>query len=294
MPGRRPPRAATTAQAPAARPDLGQAAAGHAEELAQLVGPRAVGRCRRAASGRRWWRRWRSTPPPGPPVSCHSTHESTVARARSPGRRPVSARRPPRPAATTSWWPRSRGRAPARCGPATSGRCPRSASSAHRAAVRRSCHTMARCSGSPVRRSQATTVSRWLVMPMARAAGAPSRRLATSARVTRTRAQISRASCSTQPGRGKCCRSARGRRGRRPPHRRRPPGPAPRWCRRRWPPRAPRTPPCGPHASEHGRRPPHRPDRGRRGAGPAAPPGANHREHPATRGDVGRQPLTGA
>ena len=35
------------------------------------------------------------------------------------------------------------------------------------AAVRRSCHTMARCSGAPVRRSHTTTVSRWLVMPIA-------------------------------------------------------------------------------------------------------------------------------
>ena len=40
-------------------------------------------------------------------------------------------------------------------------------SSSQRAAVRRSCHTMARWTGWPVRRSHATTVSRWSVIPMA-------------------------------------------------------------------------------------------------------------------------------
>ena len=70
-------------------------------------------------------------------------------------------------AATRAWWPRSRGRAPARSAPAPGrgGRPP--ASSSQRAAVRRSCQTMARCRGRPVRRSQTTTVSRWLVMPRA-------------------------------------------------------------------------------------------------------------------------------
>ena len=37
----------------------------------------------------------------------------------------------------------------------------------HASAVRRSCQTMARWIGLPVRRSQTTQVSRWLVMPMA-------------------------------------------------------------------------------------------------------------------------------
>ncbi len=52
-------------------------------------------------------------------------------------------------------------------------RCPAAASSSQRAAVRRSCQTMARWRGRPVRRSHATTVSRWSVMPMA-ATGWPS------------------------------------------------------------------------------------------------------------------------
>ena len=42
----------------------------------------------------------------------------------------------------------------------TAGSWPASRRASQRAAVRRSCHTSARCSGRPVRRSQATTVSR--------------------------------------------------------------------------------------------------------------------------------------
>ena len=74
------------------------------------------------------------------------------------------------------------------------------ASSSQRAAVRRSCHTIARPYGRPVERSQATTVSRWLVMPIAadlgRADLLDDRRSAWPARRPRSRS----ASCSTQPG----------------------------------------------------------------------------------------------
>ena len=49
----------------------------------------------------------------------------------------------------------------------TKGSWPAARSSSQRSAVRRSCQTSARCSGRPVTRSQATTVSRWLVMPIA-------------------------------------------------------------------------------------------------------------------------------
>ena len=55
--------------------------------------------------------------------------------------------------------------------------------------------------GSPVRRSQNTTVSRWLVIPMAAMFAAPTVS-ATSIRQSRLARQISAASCSTQPGRG--------------------------------------------------------------------------------------------
>jgi len=46
-------------------------------------------------------------------------------------------------------------------------RCRSATSSAQRGAVRRSCHTIARCNGFPLPRSHTQTVSRWLVMPMA-------------------------------------------------------------------------------------------------------------------------------
>ncbi len=52
-------------------------------------------------------------------------------------------------------------------------------------------------------RFHATTVSRWLVMPIAAIDSRPTRST-TSPSVARTASQISTASCSTQPGRGKC------------------------------------------------------------------------------------------
>ena len=45
--------------------------------------------------------------------------------------------------------------------------CPARFRSSQKFAVRRSCHTMALQTGSPVPRSHRTVVSRWLVMPMA-------------------------------------------------------------------------------------------------------------------------------
>ena len=90
----------------------------------------------------------------------------------------------------------------------TIGRWPASARSRHRSAVRRSCHTIARPWGLPVERSHATTVSRWFVIPMA-ATFDGSTRSRTSMSVPRTASQISAASCSTQPGCGKCCVNSR-------------------------------------------------------------------------------------
>ena len=87
---------------------------------------------------------------------------------------------------------------------------PASRSSPQRAAVRRSCQTSARCSGSPVDGSQQTTVSRWFVMPTA--SSSPGSRPASSSASPATAcetSQISSASCSTQPGRGKCCVNSR-------------------------------------------------------------------------------------
>ena len=61
--------------------------------------------------------------------------------------------------------------------------------------------------GRPVVRSQSTVVSRWLVTPTAARSRAVILALARAPATTVcTLAQISSASCSTQPGRGKICR----------------------------------------------------------------------------------------
>ena len=70
-------------------------------------------------------------------------------------------------------------------------------------AVRRSCQTMARWMGWPVRRSQMTQVSRWLVMPMAAMSPAASLAAASACRAVSTVVrQMSSGSCSTQPEAG--------------------------------------------------------------------------------------------
>ena len=87
---------------------------------------------------------------------------------------------------------------------------PALASSAHSPAVRRSCHTIALCSGLPVWRSHSSVVSRWLVMPMAAMSRASMAILSKASRATvRCVARISQGSCSTQPGWGKIWRNSR-------------------------------------------------------------------------------------
>lgn len=83
--------------------------------------------------------------------------------------------------------------------------CPAARSASHAAAVRRHCHTIAFAMGLSVALSQTTVVSRWFVMPMA-AMSAPVTPAEASAAITAcsTDAQISRGSCSTHPGWGKC------------------------------------------------------------------------------------------
>ena len=73
-------------------------------------------------------------------------------------------------------------------------------------AVRRSCHTMALCTGLPVSASHTMVVSLWLVMPMA-AMFLPLMPILemASAITAASDAHISMGSCSTQPGWGKCC-----------------------------------------------------------------------------------------
>ena len=86
-----------------------------------------------------------------------------------------------------------------------SGSWPSALSRAQKSAVRRSCQTIAGATGRPVARSQSTVVSRWFVMPTATRSSTVARaRASTSAMVAAWVAQISSASCSTQPERGKC------------------------------------------------------------------------------------------
>ncbi len=67
-------------------------------------------------------------------------------------------------------------------------------------AVRRSCQTMAGWIGRPLDLSQTTTVSRWLVIPMAATSASSRPEVSTASRNTSTQAaKISSASCSTQP-----------------------------------------------------------------------------------------------
>ena len=69
--------------------------------------------------------------------------------------------------------------------------------------MRVSCQTSALWTGLPVVRSHTTAVSRWLVMPTPAmsSALAPAAEIASST-TSWVRAQISFASCSTQPGLG--------------------------------------------------------------------------------------------
>jgi hypothetical protein len=75
---------------------------------------------------------------------------------------------------------------------------------------RRSCQTMARWTASPVSRSQRTTVSRWFVIPTPSTRKASRFRAASSASrpTRRVTSQISSASCSTHPDRGKYWRNS--------------------------------------------------------------------------------------
>ena len=97
-----------------------------------------------------------------PRVRCQISHESTVPKA-SPAASPCS-RRIQRSLVAEKY---GLGTRPVRSRSRASG------SSAHSAAVRPSCQTIAGCTARPVARSQTTVVSRWLVMPIASRSPAP-------------------------------------------------------------------------------------------------------------------------
>jgi hypothetical protein len=68
---------------------------------------------------------------------------------------------------------------------------------------------MARCTGLPVRRSQTSVVSRWLVMPIAATSPAAASAMASACRaVASVVRHRSSGSCSTQPDAGKCCENS--------------------------------------------------------------------------------------
>ena len=143
-----------------------------------------------------------------PPVKCQISHESTVPNASSP--RCALARAP------STWSSSQRTFVPEKYASSTrpvfcanSGAWPAARNSSHSGAVRRSCQTIALAIGRPVARSQTTVVSRWFVMPIAATSSAPMCALASaSCRTPDCVAQISVASCSTQPGCGKICRNS--------------------------------------------------------------------------------------
>ena len=97
------------------------------------------------------------------------------------------------------------GRRPTGCGGCRRARCARIAGvgacrpSGATGGSRRSCQTIALWSASPVVRSHSTTVSRWLVMPIAATSPPQS---AASFSVSAVSRQMSSGSCSTPPGGG--------------------------------------------------------------------------------------------
>ncbi len=144
-------------------------------------------------------------PPAGPPVRFQISQLSIVPNSTSPS----SAR-----CRSPSTWSNSQrmrgaekyvegGRQQRRRKNSSPGRFLRSSTSG---AVRVSCQTIALPSGVPVRRSHSTVVSRWLAIPMAATSSGLTSACESACGTTRCKVcQISTASCSTHPGRGKCC-----------------------------------------------------------------------------------------
>ena len=143
------------------------------------------------------------------PVSLKASHESTVPNTA----RPASTRsRRPSTCSSSHWilvaLKYGSSTSPVRS--RTSCSWPAARSSSQRAAVRRSCHTIARCRGSPLAGSHTHTVSRWLVTPTASSSPSATPASASASPATDcVRRQSSSASCSTQPGLGKCWVSSR-------------------------------------------------------------------------------------
>ena len=197
--------AVATPNSPAQSTTLGSIDCGTPSSFAELGIPGALADVEQQACGWHWSRRShgpcrRSGATAGSSRSCRRPARPSRPRRARP-RRSSGSRR--------SWCRRNRDRAAGRSSPRPSSRGRRVFSSAHIGEVRRSCQTMALCTGLPVARSHTTVVSRWLVMPMPASSLASSLALASAPRQTSTVArQISSGSCSTQPGLGKICGSS--------------------------------------------------------------------------------------
>ena len=137
--------------------------------------PTVRGGCRRASCAKRCSDRYVEFPP----VSFHASQLSTVPNASSP--RSACSRRPGMLSSihaslvAEKYGSRTRPVLARMVSPR-----PLRFSASQLAAVRRSCQTIALCTGSPVRRSQTSVVSRWLAMPIAarrsgRSLGSPQR-----------------------------------------------------------------------------------------------------------------------
>ncbi len=144
-----------------------------------------------------------------PPVRFQISHESTVPNAISPAS--ARARKPSTLSSSHAILvPEKYGSSSRPVRAATVSPSPCARSSSHIVAVRRSCHTIAFATGLPVARSHRIVVSRWLVIPTAATSAADTRALRSAPRATSScELQMSSGSCSTQPGRGKCCGNSR-------------------------------------------------------------------------------------
>jgi hypothetical protein len=135
-----------------------------------------------------------------PPVRRHNRYESIVPNASEPAR--AAAAMPfTLCSIQLTFVPEKYGSSVSPVSSLTRASLPWFSSSAQRSAVRRSCHTIALCAALPVLRSQMTLVSRWFVMPIA-AIDDDTMPFSACDSASRTDAQMSSGSCSTQPGCG--------------------------------------------------------------------------------------------
>ena len=208
--GRRPPhRSDVTPKRPLDGRTSGSASNRHVEQLAQLVAPSAARRCRTASCGWRSSDRWRA--PRRRSGSTAATSRSCRGRGR---RRPRSAPSRQQPLELGAGEVRIEHQ-PGACADQVEvpvrRRARRSAPRCGGPARRSRCRT-----ARPVVRFQATTVSRWLVMPIAATCSAPTASTTSSSVVVTARPRSRRRRARPSPGCGIVLRELAVRRDRRP------------------------------------------------------------------------------